>query len=180
MDNDQADAQPDANATANAPEIDQMKLQMLNQQIRDNQNLSLAVLGGAVAALVGAAVWAAVTVATKWQSGFVAIGIGFLVGYVVRRTGQGVDTSFGIVGAVMALLGCVAGNYFTACAFIAEYESIGFMEVLMAVDVQTAIEIMTERFSPMDLLFYGLAVYYGFKNSFRTMTEAEMQSVVRR
>lgn len=177
MDKNQAESQPDANTSA--PEIDQMKLQMLNQKIRDNQNLSLAVLAGAVTALVGGAVWAAVTVATDWQSGFMAVGIGFLVGYVVRRTGQGVDIGFGIVGAVMALLGCAAGNYFTACAFIAEFENISFMEVLLAVDLQTAIDIMVESFSPMDLLFYGLATYYGFKNSFRTMTEDEIRSVAR-
>ena len=81
MDNNQADPKPDADAPA--PEVDQMKMQMLMQQIRDNQNLSVAVLAGAVAALVGAAVWAAITVATNWQIGFMAIGIGFLVGFYV-------------------------------------------------------------------------------------------------
>ena len=70
MDTNQSEPQPESNAPA--PEIDQMKMQMLMQQISDNQNLSLAVLGGSAAALVGAAVWAAVTVATNWQIGFMA------------------------------------------------------------------------------------------------------------
>ena len=175
MDNNQADPQPGANA----PEIDQMKMQMLMQQIRDNQNLSVAVLAGAVAALVGAAVWAAITVATNWQIGFMAVGIGFLVGYVVRRTGQGVDTSFGIAGAVLSLAGCVVGNYLTACAIIAEFEGVGFFDVLLAIDMQTAIDLMIESFDFMDRVFYGFATYYGYKNSFRTLTEEDLRSVVR-
>ena len=177
MDTNQSDTQGETNSPA--PEIDRMKLQMLMQQIRDNQNLSLAVLGGAVAALVGAAVWAAITVVTNWQIGFMAIGIGFLVGYVVRRTGQGVDMSFGIVGAVLSLAGCVVGNYLSACAIIAEFESVGFFDVLFAIDMQMAIDLMIESFNFMDLLFYGLAVYYGYKYSFRTLTEGDLLSVVR-
>ena len=177
MDTNQSEPQPESNAPA--PEIDQMKMQMLMQQISDNQNLSLAVLGGSAAALVGAAVWAAVTVATNWQIGFMAVGIGFLVGYVVRRLGQGVDISFGVVGAVLALAGCVVGNYLTACAIIADYEGVGFFDVLMAVDMQLAIDLMIESFDFMDLLFYGLATYYGYKNSFRQMTEEDMRSVLR-
>jgi len=177
MDTNQSDSQAETNAPA--PEVDQMKLQMLMQQIRDNQNLSLAVLGGAVAALVGAGIWAAVTVVTSWQIGFMAIGIGFLVGYVVRRLGQGVDTSFGIVGAVLSLAGCVVGNYLTVCAIIANFESVGFFDVLMTVDMQTAIDLMIESSDFMDLLFYGMAAYYGYKNSFRKLTEGELSSVVR-
>ena len=177
MDTNQSEPQPESNVPA--PEIDPMKMQMLMQQISDNQNLSLAVLGGSAAALVGAAVWAAVTVATNWQIGFMAVGIGFLVGYVVRRLGQGVDISFGVVGAVLALAGCVVGNYLTVCAVIADYESVGFFDVLIVVDMQTAIDLMIESFDFMDLLFYGLAVYYGYKNSFRLMTEEDMRSVIR-
>lgn len=177
MDTNQSGPQGEANAPA--PEIDQMKMQMLQQQIRDNQNLSLAVLGGAAAALVGAAAWAAVTVITDWQIGFMAVGIGFLVGYVVRRVGRGIDMSFGIVGAVLALAGCAFGNYFTACALISEYENVGLVEVLLAVDLNMAIEIMIETFSVMDLLFYGLATYYGYKNSFHQMTEDELRSVIK-
>ena len=177
MDTNQSESQAESNAPA--PKIDKMKMQMLMQQIHDNQNLSLAVLGGAVAALVGAAVWAAVTVVTNWQIGFLAIGIGFLVGYVVRRMGQGVDQSFGIVGAVLSLVGCVVGNYLTVCAHIADFESVGFFDVLKVIDVQMAIDLMIKSFDFMDLIFYGLAAYYGYKNSFRTMTEGELGSIVR-
>ena len=168
------------NAAEKASEVDQMKLQMMLQRIRDNQNLSLASLGGAAAAVVGAGLWAAVTAVTSWQIGFMAVGVGFLVGYTVRRLGQGIDTSFGVVGAALSLAGCLLGNYLAVCVMIARQENIAFFEVLSSVDFQTAIDIMAETFNVMDLLFYGLALYYGYKYSFRQLTPEEMASVARK
>ena len=162
------------------PEIDQMKLQMLMQQIRDNQNLAAAIFGGAIAATLGAAAWAAVTVVTSWQLGILAIGIGFLVGFAVQKLGQGVDVVFGITGAVLALAGCLLGNYLAVCALLAEELGLDFFRVLNQMDMETAIDMMIETFSPTDLLFYGFAVYYGYRYSFRQLTEEEMASVARR
>lgn len=161
-------------------EIDQMKLQMLMQQIRDNQNLSLAIIAGAVAAVAGAAIWAAVTAITNWQIGIMAIGVGFLVGLAVRMAGRGVSLSFGVTGAVLSLAGCLLGNLLAACAIIADQQGLGFYEVLGQVDFQTAVDIMVETFHPMDVLFYGLAVYYGYKYSFRQLTADELASLARR
>jgi hypothetical protein len=42
-----------------------------------------------------------------------------------------------------------------------------------------AMEIMTYSFNPIDLLFYGLALYYGYKFSFRQLTEGELKSITR-
>ncbi|MFQ5500193.1 MAG: hypothetical protein ACE5FH_11035 [Candidatus Zixiibacteriota bacterium] len=161
------------------PEIDQMKLQMFMQQVKDNQNLSLGVLVGAAAAVVGAAVWALVTAVTGWQIGFMAIGIGFLVGYAVRMSGKGVDSSFGIAGAILSLLGCILGNYLAVCISIAEQESIELLELLGQIDLTLAIDLMIDTFSPMDVLFYGFALYYGYKSSFYRPTEQEMATLAK-
>ncbi len=67
-------------------------------------NIPLAILGGAVGALVGAGIWAAVTVSTGYQIGYMAIAIGFLVGFAVRYLGKGSAPVFGVIGAVLALV----------------------------------------------------------------------------
>lgn len=167
-------------APTQPPAVDQMKLQMLMQQIRDNQNLPMAILGGATAALVGAALWAAITVTTGWQVGVMAIGVGFLVGWVVRRYGQGVDPSFGIVGAVMSLLGCLAGNYLSIIgSFASEYNE-NIFAVLQKFDFEVAVEMMKETFDFADVIFYGLAVYYGYRYSIRGLTAEELATVSRK
>jgi hypothetical protein len=37
---------------------------------------------------------------------------------------------------------------------------------------------MAITFSPMDLVFYGIAVYEGFKLSFRKVTHEEIQAAI--
>ena len=120
-------------------------------------------VGGAVAAVIGAAIWAGVTVATGYQIGFMAIGVGILVGFAVRLTGKGEAQVFGFIGGAFALLGCVLGNLFIGIAMIAKEYELAFFEALLNFDYTAAPELLSAMFSPMDLLFYGIAVWEGFK-----------------
>ncbi len=128
-------------------------------------NMPLAILGGVVAALIGAAIWAVVTVSTNSQIGFMAIGVGLLVGYAVRILGKGNTQAYSIVGAVLALLGCVLGNLFSACAFIADAQSVPVASEIASVvtDFGLASRLMQASFDGMDLVFYAIAAYEGFK-----------------
>lgn len=173
------DEQPYQKPAPQTGQIDQMRLQMLMNQIRDNQNLSLAVIGGLAASLLGAAIWAAITYFTNYQLGVIAIGIGFLVGFTVRRLGNGVDKAFGIVGGILSLLGCAVGNLMTVCVIIADQNGISFMSVLGELTPEIAWELMVESFNVFDLIFYALAAYYGYRTSLRTLTEEEIRSVMR-
>ncbi len=166
---------PESNSP-NSPgptEIDQFQLQMQMQQAKDNENLALGIMGGMAAALVGAVAWALVTVVTGWQFGIMAIGIGFVVGFVIRKLGQGVSTGFGIAGAVLSLVGCLLGNLFIVCDIVSQQQGIPFFDLLFSLDVESAAELFMATFDPMDLLFYGLAVYYGYKNSFHQTIAVE-------
>ena len=64
---------------------------------------------------------------------------------------------------MLALLGCVLGDYFTVIGVIAGQQHLGFFELLLRIKPGVAVDLMTETFQPMDLLFYGIAVYEGFK-----------------
>lgn len=128
-------------------------------------NFLAAIAAGLVAAVVGAAIWAAITVATGYQIGFMAIGVGFLVGFAVRGAGKGSSNRFAIAGAVLALAGCVLGNLLTVIGAIAQHENAGFFSLLGKLTPSTALEFLQLSFQPMDLLFYAIAVYEGFKVS---------------
>ena len=156
--------------------VDPLKLEQLMNSIKANQSLSLAVVGGLIAAAVAALLWALITYATKFQIGFMAIGVGFLVGYAVRYFGKGVTTAFGIVGAVLALFGCILGNILTTIIAASLQEGVPFSAILTAFLTNPAIvaEIMKATFSPMDLLFYAIAVYEGYRFSFRQISEEEI------
>ena len=68
------------------------------------KKLLLGGFAGLAAAIIGAIVWAAVTVTAKYQIGFMAIGVGALVSFALRIANGG--KTFGILGAFLALFGC--------------------------------------------------------------------------
>lgn len=155
--------------------VDELKLQMLQDKLRSEQNLTAALAAGAVASLAGALIWAALTVATGYQIGWMAVGVGFLVGLAVRFAGKGMDQVYGVVGAALALLGCLVGNYLSIVGFAADQMDLGYLEVLSSVPFGEILGVMQETFSPIDVLFYGLALYEGYKLSFRTFTPEEIE-----
>src|SRR5262245_66169208 len=74
------------------------------------ENLPLGFMAGLLAAAVGAGLWALITIFVGFQIGWMAVGVGFLVGWAVRVAGKGRHRAFGIMGALLALSGCAVGN----------------------------------------------------------------------
>ena len=157
------------------PVVSEAQKQFALNRLRENQNLPAGVLAGAAAAFVGAGIWAFITVLSEYQTGLVAIGVGFLVAYAVRLAGKGIDRIFGIVGAIFALLGCLLGNLLTASYLIAKKEGIPFLDMLAQMDFDLAVEIMVATYEPMDILFYAIAVYFGYRYAFRPVTTKDLR-----
>ncbi len=131
----------------------------------DNANFGMGFLFGLCAAIAGASIWAFITALTEYQIGWMAIGVGFITGWAVRMGGKGTSQSFGIAGACLALFGCMLGNLMTSCFFIAQQYNTGFFDVFFSLDGTIIGEIFANTFQPMDLLFYGLAIFAGYKYS---------------
>ncbi len=129
----------------------------------EGDSLPMALLAGLVAAAAGAAAWALITVFTGLKIGWMAVGIGFLVGYAVRQFGKGSAPSFQVLGAVLSFLGCLAGNLLVACVFVSRSEDLPLMTILAGMTPAHAVDLIVKTFRSMDLLFYGLAVYEGYK-----------------
>ncbi len=143
--------------------------------MRKHQDLPYALIGGVSAAIVGAMVWGLITFYTHYQIGYMAIAVGLLVGFAVRYFGAGIDMVYGIVGATCAVLGCALGNLLGQVGFIAEAENMGYFEVIPYLNFSVIGTIFQESFSPMDVVFYGIAGYEGYKFAFRPVTEDLIQ-----
>ncbi len=147
------------------------------EKLKLQQDFVYALSGGLLVALLSAIIWAVFTVSTNVQIGFMAIGVGFLVGYAVRFFGMGIERKFGYLGAALSLLGCLAGNLFSQVGFIAREQSLGYFETLTYLNPGLIVEIMTASFHPMDILFYGLAIVEGYKFSFRNISSADLKNL---
>ncbi len=125
-------------------------------------NIFLGFIGGLASSIIGAGLWAGITVLTGYQIGFMAIGVGFLVGMCIRVLGKGSTLTYAVMGAVFALLGCMAGNVLSMYGIFAkEFQT----TIGNAYNLIGPIDMLKETFQPMDLLFYALAVYEGFRFS---------------
>jgi hypothetical protein len=135
--------------------------------LRLEQNLPVGIAAAVLAGLAGAILWAAITAATNYQIGYMAVAVGAAVGFAMRIGGKGVDPIFGYAGGAIAVLSCVLGNFLSILVVLADQEGLGYLETLLGFDYSYFIPLMTETFSPIDLLFYGLAAYEGYKFAFR-------------
>ena len=136
-------------------------------QLRSQQNFARAVPAGIVAALVGAAIWAITVYATNMKLGIIAIVIGALVGYAIRVTGNGIDQKFGLLGAACAALGWALGTFCSDIAFVANYVHRPFPEVFFNLGLERSMSLAFSAADAMDILFLGIAIYEGYKFSFR-------------
>jgi hypothetical protein len=84
-----------------------------------------AIVIGILAMLLGAALWAVVTVVTAREFSLVAIGVGALVGlamFSARPTSAGIAA----VAALLTVVGCALGEFLAIPAYVAHKEGIGF------------------------------------------------------
>ena len=180
MSTEATDSQGDFAVADSPPTIDHAKAEALFAQLVQQQNFPFGIASGLVAALVGGIAWAAVTIATGYQIGWMVIGIGFLVGVAIRSTGKGLTKSFGYAGGALALFGCLLGNFLAMCGLIAQDagEPIVATTIVFASQPAAAFELMKATFSPIDILFYGIAVFQGYKFSFRQIDDSELNAMV--
>lgn len=72
------------------------------------------IIGGAFGGVIGAIIWALVVHSTGWEIGWIAIGVGALVGLGVRAAAkEDADVASGVTAIVVACAAIVGGKYLT-------------------------------------------------------------------
>ena len=103
---------------------------------------------------------------------------GLIVGSAIRRVGKGVDVKFGVLGAALALLGCLGGNLLTYCGLIATENDIPFFTVFSVLDLEAMKNLIVDGFRLVDLIFYGIAVAEGYSLSIRRINPEEVEALL--
>ena len=125
--------------------------------------MALAAGAGLGAAIVGAALWAVVTVMSNYELGIMAIAVGYLVGQAIILTVKHGNNVLGIIGAACSLFGCLLGNLLTAVGFAARAWHSSYIDVLTHLTPAVATRLFAVTFGYMDLLFYAIAIYEGYR-----------------
>jgi hypothetical protein len=156
--------------------LDPARVRLVVAELQAKQNLPIALAAGMLAAVAGAVFWAMVTITTNHQVGYMALAVGFLVGGAVRVSGRGVSKSFGWLGAGLSVGGCLLGNFLANCVSIARETDLSVNAVLahLGQNPTGALGLMV-AVHPIDLVFYGIAIYGGYRFSFWRLTEARIR-----
>jgi hypothetical protein len=138
-----------------------------------DSNLILGLVGGGIAMLISAMLWGVITYVTELQISWMAIGVGLFVGVAIQKLGKGKTLIYGLSGAVLSLVGCLLGNLFFYSGILAREWEVSFFDVLFTFATQPDFitEIFTVAFDFRDLLFYGLAIYIGFRAAMGTVSK---------
>jgi len=158
--------------------LDPQKLMRYMERLRDEQNLMMGLVGGFLGAAIGAVLWAVITVLTEYQIGYMALGVGFLTGIGVKFLGKGIDRSFQIAGAALALFGCLAGNLMVVVIFASLETGLSVSTILAGLTPPLIVDLYAATINVMDLLFYGLAITIGYKYSLQTIPQEDMEKLI--
>lgn len=132
------------------------------EELRAQENLPMGLIGGVLASVLCIFVWSLITVLTKYQITYMAIGVGFAVGFSIQKLGKGISPIFGVMGAILSLLTCFIGNFISSVCLIADEFNYSYSEAFSGLDSDTIAMIVKETFQFMDLIFYGIAIYTGY------------------
>jgi hypothetical protein len=84
---------------------------------------------GILAMILGAALWAVITVVTEHEFSLVAIGIGALVG-LTMFSARPTSTGIAAVAALLTVIGCALGEFLAIPAYVAHKEGTGFGKLI--------------------------------------------------
>ena len=126
-----------------------------------------AVPAAIAAAIVGALLWAAFGYFSGMSLGLIAILIGAMVGYSVRRVGKGVAPKFGYLGGACAAMGWALGTWLCDIALLAKEANRPILAVLSSVGFGESLTFAVRAADVMDIVFLAIAVWEGYRFSFR-------------
>lgn len=127
-------------------------------------SLVIASAAGMVAAIVGGIIWGLIVIATDYEIGYMATGIGLLSGFAILFFTQKKGLPLQIIAVVSALAGILVGKYFTFYSIvkemlIEEYGAVAESLSIFSLDMlQVFFESIGEMASPYDALWILLAV----------------------
>ena len=146
----------------------------IEQQLQtetENPNLILAVLAGLAAAVVGTLVWYGVVVITKYQLGFIAVGVGWLVGMgVVFGSGRKRGPALQAISVAITLAALVASEYLIVRHFAVEFlaeEGVTEIPVLLPLGLMLELVVTSIGENLITLIFWAIALWAAFSTPAR-------------
>lgn len=149
----------------------------LADKLISEQNFAAAVIIGAVATLLAAAAYGIMVVTWAFSYGFVAAGVGIVIGLSMQFLGRGVSMKFAVVAAVYAITGCVLGNLFRVIIELASANATTLIDVLPNSSLSVLAERSVSNLSFVDLVYWFVAVVCAVFFARRPLSRSERLAI---
>ena len=128
------------------------------EKLLAEQNFVAAAIAGGMATLLSAIAYGIVV--EKWPVvyGFAAVGLGTVVGFFIGFVGRGVTPKFSVLAAVYTIVGCILGNLLARIWNQAKAPASSLADVIRDNSMSDLARWSLAGLSPMDLLFWFVAV----------------------
>lgn len=150
--------------------------ELFRRKLEAEQDFGGAAVAGAGVATLGAALWAVIRALLDFRADWMAVGVGILVSHAVRTFGKGIDRRFGVLGAALALAGCLAGDLLTAWILFGGESKIPFVEPFRKLTQARSARLLRETLDLSHVIFYVIAAWEGYRHSFRRLSDKEAVS----
>lgn len=141
------------------PDDKQQKVARAEQLIAE-QNFTAALVAGGVAVVLAAIAYGLATITWAFSSGFAATGIGIAVGFSMQFLGRGIEAKFAVLASLYTIAGCLLGNILRVAMTMANGSPNSVAEILQSHSVSRLIEWSIADLSLVDLVFWGIAVWF--------------------
>ena len=123
--------------------------------------LFFAVLSGIIMAVL----WAVIGALTETEFGIFVIAVGAVVGYVVRKAGNGRSKGYGVMGALVSILSCALGSVFLMVYFLSQEVGLNIFEIFPLLYWSEILKYYVTTIDFMNVLFFLFAAYEGYRLS---------------
>ena len=146
----------------------------LAEKLISEQNFAAAVIVGAVATLLAAAIYSITTAKWGFSYGFAAVGIGIAVGISMQYLGRGIKMKFAVAASVYTIAGCVLGNVFRVVMNLARANAISPLDVFRSNEFSV---LAGWSVSFVDLVFWFVAVWFAVFLVKRPLSRSERLAI---
>lgn len=127
------------------------------------RNLILSMFISLIFALLGVALWGAISYFTNFRLGVVGILIGFLVGGALSKSNVRTNPMNGILAVIITAGAIVLGEFLSIILVVMKEYGLTFMETLPSLDYKVAMQLVLESSGPKSFIIYAFSIFEAFK-----------------